>query len=508
MQKIYAASILSLLLAYSVHAQSADFIYGSIIDSKTGQGIAFATVLLKDASKGVVADEQGGFSIPKTVADRYEALMISCIGYETKQVDLKTLKQDSLNTIPLKVAISLLDEVVVTAAKKRLSVRKIVRKAIQQIPFNYSRVPFSYTAYYRDYQKQSDTYINLNEAIVEIHDNGFDTYDRSDSNIRLLDYKTNSDFNREPSLEINYDNTNRKFIPNAIIHPSGGNELTILMTHDAIRNYKHSAYSFMYVMEKDFIKNHDFKLTEVIQMNDDNLYVIDFKLKPVTSTEYLVTGQLFINRNTFAIHKLDYALFLKKGKEHICNIHVEYKEQHGLMYLNYISFNNTFKAPDPEDFGISEVAYNPYREYLQIAFNNPYSEDQAGALSNYEVKIDNKKIAIRDVILDPSDKRKIKLLLDFKDSDPPIITSAIGDRLSLLISNVTDIEGRVLGEQTLLKYKQYRELFVQEVHTQPKETSATFIDKFLSLRHGHFSASTQTLDYWMNTPLKKEVNDK
>lgn len=494
--------IVFVLSSWSVQAQSnSQRIFGKIIDAKSNKEIAFATVLMKDSKRGVIADENGVFNIPTTAIRDYKSIIISCIGYQTKEVDLQKLKTNGVNIILLDVAVSALDEVLVKAKKKRLTAKQIVKKAIHKIPDNYPLTPFAYAGYYRDYQKDSTNYINLNEAIVKIYDGGFQTYDREHSKISLLEYKENQQFVRESDLLTSYDNAYRKFIPKARIHPSGGNELTILMAHDAIRNYEYQSYSFMYIMKKHFVKHHSFKLVEITQIDNENLYVINFELRPAVSYEHTVRGQLFINRNSFAIHKLDYSLYRKKEQQNIFNLQVAYKEYKEKLYLNYISFSNTFSAPNPKDFFVANATYNPYREYIRVAFSNSFALKNIYKLSNYKITIDNERVPVKKVVLDPSDPKKLRLLLDFKTDEPPIITDETLNRLQVDISNVKDKEGRKLGEITYLTYKQYRELFVQEVFTNNVKRDV-FIDKFKPLPEGEKSQFLEKERYWMNTPLE------
>jgi len=497
--------ILILFLHFTVYSQSSDFIYARLIDSDSGEGIPFATIVVKDLGKGVTSNAQGDFLIPKTIQNQNDTLIITCIGYTSKHVSLKNLKKQELNTIALKVAIISLNEVVIKAKKiNSLSPYEIVKKSIEQIPTNYSQSPFSYVAYYRDYQTKSDNYINLNEALIQVFDDGFNTCDRTDSKIRLLEYKVNHEFERDSSLEINYDNFDRKFIPTAHIDPSGGNELTMLMIHDAIRNYEQPAYSFMNIMKKDFLINHNFKLEKIINMEGAFFYVIDFKLSnPLYNEDYQVFGQLVINSETYAIHKLFYSLYntQKKEKQLIFKAQVEYAKHQDLMYLNYISFSNVFKMPNPKDFAITDILYNSKKNVLFVTFNNPYSPDEVSKLSNYKVKIDNKKVDVKEVIF-LLNKHKISLVLD-DVSDFSKITNGDSNRLMIDIKNLTDTEGRILGERTYLNYMQYREIFVQQVHTSWKEKPNSVIDKFLPLKDNNISKSTETLEYWMNTPLMK-----
>ncbi|MBN2820568.1 MAG: carboxypeptidase-like regulatory domain-containing protein [Bacteroidales bacterium] len=497
--------ILVLFSHFTVYSQSSDFIYGRLIDTDSGEGIPFATIMVKDLGKGVISNAQGDFIIPKTIQNQNDTLIISCMGYTSKYVNLKNLKKQELNTIALKVAVILLDEVVIKAKKrvKSLSPSEIVKKSIEQIPKNYSRSPFSYVAYYRDYQTKSDNYINLNEALIEVFDNGFNTCDRTDSKVRLLKYKVNQEFERDSTLEINYDNYNRKFLPYARIDPSGGNELTMLMIHDAIRNYEQPAYSFMYKMKDDFLINHKFTLAKIIEMEGGSFYVIDFKLSnPQYDDNYQVFGQMFINRDTYAIYKLFYSLYNTQNNEKqlIFNAQVEYVKHDNLMYLNYISFSNVFKMPNPKDFVITDILYNSKKNMLLVTFNNPYLSDVALKLSNYKVKIDNKRVDVKMVINDT--RKTICLKLDDVSAFPKI-TNNDSNRIKIEIKNLTDIEGRILGVRTYLNYKQYRELFVQQVQTSWKEKPMSIIDKFLPLRDNNIPEFAETLEYWMNTPLMK-----
>jgi hypothetical protein len=154
------------------------------------------------------------------------------------------------------------------------------------------------------------------------------------------------------------------------------------------------------------------------------------------------------------------------------------------------------------DFNIKKILYDPNKNVLFVTFNNPYSPDAVLKLSNYKVKIDNKKVDVKKVVIDSSKNKEISLVLDNVSSFPKI-TNKDSKRLKIDIKNLTDIEGRILGELTYLNYKQYREMFVQQVQTSCKENPMFIIDKFLPLKDNNISESTETQDYWMNTPLMK-----
>ncbi|MCU4175979.1 carboxypeptidase-like regulatory domain-containing protein [Carboxylicivirga sp. N1Y90] len=507
----FLAFVLILFSHFLVHSQSSDFIYGRLIDTNSGEGIPFATIIVKDLGKGVISNFHGDFSIPHYIQQQNDTLLISCIGYKSKAISLKSLRSQEVNTIMLSVAITELDEVVIKARKKikSLSPRKLVKRSIEQIPINYPSSPFSYIAYYREYKMKNDTYFNLNEALIENLDFGFHTYDQRDSKMRLLEYKVDNTFERDPTLDIKYDNVDAKFIPDAHIHPCGGNELTMLMIHDALRNYEHDTYSFVYVLKENFISNHKFKLADIIQIDDGSLYVIDFKSrKTLSDNKYLAFGQIFINRDTYAIHKLFYSVYniQEKEKQLIFNVNVEYAKKKDLMYLNYISFNNVFKIPNPKDYAVKEIVYNLDNKGMSITFNNPNDSIVTFKRSNYKVKIDDKNVPIKQIIQDSISNRKIQLVLD-NVSDFPEIDENDSTRIKIDFKNLTDIDGRLLNDRTYLTYNQYRELFVQQVQTFGEEKSMSLIDKFLPLKNNKISEFIEPQEYWMNTPInKKNIN--
>ena len=59
---------------------------------------------------------------------------------------------------------------------------------------------------YREYQLKDSQYVNLNEAIIEVLDDGFDTDDFKNSRIKLFEYRMNHYFPRDKTKEIFYDN--------------------------------------------------------------------------------------------------------------------------------------------------------------------------------------------------------------------------------------------------------------------------------------------------------------
>ena len=188
----YFYIFLSFLLSYlNLVAQEKSEILCQLIDESSENPVIYATILLKENKLGVISDDDGNFRIPYRFKEQSDTLRISSIGYKTTYFPLHDLIEEQVNVLFIAPKIESLQEVTLVSDKRKkhkLSGRKIVKNAIENIPINYPREYFSYIAYYRDYQQLNDTtyhglmksgykskYINLNEGIIEVYDAGFHT---------------------------------------------------------------------------------------------------------------------------------------------------------------------------------------------------------------------------------------------------------------------------------------------------------------------------------------------
>lgn len=93
----------------SEKAQQKETIRGVVVDSKTGEPIAGATIQIKGTSEGTVTNADGDFQLSCT---RGNVLLVSYIGYDSKEVRVTNLK---IYSIEINESAELLEEVVVTA---------------------------------------------------------------------------------------------------------------------------------------------------------------------------------------------------------------------------------------------------------------------------------------------------------------------------------------------------------------------------------------------------------
>jgi hypothetical protein len=487
-----------------------------VIDQSDKLPVVFATVSIKDKNNGVIADDNGNFRLPYKYKTQNDVLIISSIGYESKTVAVSSLLDNVPNIIYLVPKIEALSAVMITTKKGSSkkdyeSVRAIVGKAIFKMRTNFSTQPHSYIAYYRDYQLLQNKYFNLNEGIIEVFDEGFHTNKMlfKNNQASLYTFKQNSKFPKDTLLTQEYDNQKYKYIKDATISSIGGNELSILTIHDAIRNYEYYTFSFIHTMKDNFLKNHEFRIAQKLYLDDTLIYEIKFDaVEEITGIKNTASGTIYIAADNHAIHKLEYLGYVNTDADPFFSVKIEYAPKGERMYLNYISFNNKFKVKSRDDFQIDDVTFDKNENAFYVRFNNTVDKRTIANSKNFRFIYKRKKLKINSVSLDDSKTVKISLINGAIPQGEELDEENMKE-LTYKIKKVTDISGRELNKKTFIKVNQFRELFVQEVF-QHKELpdDLYFVNKIEPLAKSKVNTGRllNISDYWINSPLKATKN--
>ena len=516
-----------------------DFIQGRLLDSGSGEPVVFATLRLKGLSLGVISDQDGYFRLPLEYREQGSELEISCMGYETLVISFDDLNEQSINTIRVKAVAFELAESVVTAKRKALNAKTIVRYALNNIPTNYPTSPFGLVGYYRDYQRQDKQYINLNEAIIEVMDKGFQTVDPLLTEFLLYEYKQNRSFRIDSFAAKPYDYIERdKVAIEAEVPSYGGNELMLLRVHNAIRNHRINTYSFVNRIKEDFMSSHVFSISGRTYYNGRRVYEITAFYETV---QYRAIGKLFIDEQSFAIRKMEYAVerILRyrqnesgavnnvmsannpntsnaKKTELMYRIEVEYRESgeqpKGKLYLNYISFENRFRLTRPAEFRIEDLLVDLGKREIEVYLNKDPKEVEKLDRSSFQVTYNGKKVPVEKLIYD-KDKKMARLLVAENKLRKTHIQLLFDPRnrrarktLRVFGRKLEDQEGNRLAERKSELIKQFREFFTQDIvpyreGVRPREMMDRETPLFDS-EQPLFPAKNATR-YWMNTPLRE-----
>ncbi len=520
--------VIGLLISIShplIFCQEADYIRGKVIDSKTSEPVPFAAIHLKNSQVGIYTNAEGDFRILDNPGFQSDSLIVTCIGFHRLSIAFSKLRKAEMNNLKLMHNIYSLNEVRINARKRKLvSPVIMISRAIRDIKKNCPVEPFSYVSYYRDYQKDSLNYLNLNEAIVQTQDKGFSM--APDSNkYRLIDFKKNMDFPRMKMTpyydlpETDHSDEWYKKIPYARVGDQNGNELFILLVHDAIRNFDKRSFSVVDTLNQDFIKNHWFSNPDGIYDGSTILYKFGFIAKrQITGKTIQLKGSIYIQPDDYSIHKLEYSgsyLDSEEKNREIFNIEIEYGHEPSVnsrMCLKYISFNNSFAIPDSSDNNFFKVvksewkkAGGPYFTGISyernidmtiIAFFNRKIDPVSGnRLENYTITLGERKAKINKVKIAGD-----TLYLTMRDDE---FSNKEIQLCTLNIKNLKDINGNIINKRKELQFRQFRELFVQE-YNKPLEFENNCIIQPMPLDQNSISRSDNSGRFWMNTPLKAE----
>ena len=528
--------ILLFFVFASCFAQQHDYIIGKLYDAKTQEPVAFASIRIKDRALGVISNTDGSFKIPIRYKEYGDIIEISSMGYQSLQVLIDGFKIDSINELLLEPAAMQLQEAIVSEKRRRkrlISAKNIVRKAVKAIPDNYSSRPFSIIGYYRDYQiKDKDSsYLNLNEAILEVFDPGITKPDLANTKVSLYNYKPNLEFERDQQAEkkYNYQNWN-KVIDKAYLYNYGGNEFTILRVHDAIRNYNVNSYDFINRMETDLFNNHYFYKEDDVYTEDEALYQIRIMQRKFG---HIVHGTFYISKKDFAIHKMEYAIYDRSktnssgsinkygnNNELIFEVTTEYVREYSKMYLNYISFRNSFQLEMPADFVVVQTTAHLPNRCFEVRFNKKVDKATGEAKKNYNFTFKDKKLKFKKIEVfddrarlypDMPEHELTNMLVDFATAVKneidlsTILKVEFGDINSY---SVDPLYAYVLNERSYAYYQQFREFFVQQIKPNSNgPIDGSFMDMSKPIFKDQPIVKPDNFDdYWMNTPLQSIKN--
>ncbi|MBC3847293.1 carboxypeptidase-like regulatory domain-containing protein [Winogradskyella echinorum] len=508
MRLFYLAIVFICLGTFISPSQERQQLLFRVINAETKKPVSYATIRFANSKSGTVANVLGDFRIPIRYKKENDTLVVSCIGYSTKRFVLSSLTEKSYHILILYPKTEQLSEVFLdTKKKKELTAKQIVKKAIESIKDNFPVEPFSYITYYRDYQFVDEKYINLNEGIAEVFDQGFLTHKISDplNTTALYSYDLNTEFTRDTLISNSIYNDTKQ-IKDGKMGTSIGNELTLLNIHNPIRNYKSGSFSFVYIFEKDFVKNHKFYKKGAIFLDDEELYKIEFSAHTdLTGYAYKANGFIYISKEDFAIHRFDYKLYSELLKNSVFTVDLEYKRQENdKMYLNYITFNNNFFITENNALKIESYSYDKAKRSFIMSFNRALDVKSIEKTSNVKLSYKDEKLPTYRLNFITPTTVEVKFKKEVSDF---LNAQNIADKalFSIKLKNFQDLLGFKM-EKSKVKGYQFREMFIQRVFlNNPSNSNLKYVDKAKSLKEA-FINDFNAEDYWLNSPLKTTDN--
>jgi len=356
--------LLLLFTAFIAASAQKEFITisGTLQDAKTGEKINYAAITVPNTGIGTVSNSDGDFTLKVNTALNAEYFEVSHLGYATKRFKISdAVGKDQ--TYYLEVQPVKLQEISVV----NRDAREVVELAIQNIKKNYSQVPMMMTGFYRESVKQRRAYLSVSEAVVDIYD--------------------------APYLSFQYDKVkifkgrkaaNVKKADTLMVRLQGGPNVTMLL--DVVKNTNLG-------IALDNLDNYRFDFGSVINIDNKLNWVINFS-PAVVKEQPLYFGKLYIQQDNMAITRAEFSLDLR-DEDKASQVFIEqkpagvmfmptstgylvtYKEQNGKYYLDYVRVDLKFRCDWKRRLFknsytlVSELAITDKRADNIVKFANP-----------------------------------------------------------------------------------------------------------------------------------------
>ena len=307
-------------------------IKGKVIDAESRAPLVFATVAVKETNVAIVTNIDGEFTLKVGDLATSKTLEVSFVGYKNKTIPLSDLKDNGpKNIIALEAAPIPIKEIIV----KPLDPVSIVSKAISNIDKNYESVPNLMTAFYRETIRKNRTYVSIGEAVIEIFKAPY-TSDLRYDGARIYKGRKGADVQKMDT----------------VLFKLQGGPISVLDL-DIVKNTES-------ILTPDAMKNYDYALTGVVEIDNKPHYVIDFKQKPSVEMP-LFMGSLYIEMDSYAITEAEFgfnlenkeaaqSIFIRKKPlgmkitPEIATYRTKYREQGGKWHFEYSRAEVKFKV--------------------------------------------------------------------------------------------------------------------------------------------------------------------
>jgi CarboxypepD_reg-like domain len=303
---------------------------GVIIDSNTKAVLAYADLTVNGTNIRTVTNREGEFLLKVPNNQLEKKVTITLLGYETKEVLLKDLKQKN-NKISLNISITKLSQVKINVPK---NAEALVRSAINRASENYQNEQTIMTAFYRETIKKRKKNASLSEAVVKIYKQPYKS--TKNDRIKLIKSRKSTNYSRLDTLALKLQ----------------GGPFSTLYT-DIVKYPE-------FIFTEDTFPYYEFSFEPNTEINNRQVYVVKFRqLDNIVSPFYY--GKLYIDAETFALTSAIYnlnvenreqatALFVRKKPRKVsvypikASYRVDYKSKNGKWYYGYSNIQLAFKV--------------------------------------------------------------------------------------------------------------------------------------------------------------------
>ncbi|MDP5060771.1 MAG: carboxypeptidase-like regulatory domain-containing protein [Maribacter sp.] len=344
----------------TINAQTNNFTEysGEVVDAESKKPLVFATLTINNTNVTTITNSEGQFSLKVPNEYLSNNLTISFLGYKTKQIAITQLELEKNKIV--------MDEFVVALAEARIDApndaEALVKETLDKKGDNYLDENTVMTAFYRETIKKRKTNVSLSEAVVNI-------------------YKTPYSSNKTDALELYKarKSTDYSKLDTVALKLQGGPFNTLFVDMIKYPNY---------IFTEETLKYYDFSFDTSTRVNDQLIYVIDFKQKPEI-IDPLYNGKLYIDAKNKILTSAVYSLNIT-DKRLASQMFVRRKPKNAEVWPTEVSYRVDYREKNGKwYYGYSNVLLEFKINWDKRLFNSVYSMSCEMAITDWEKNIDN-----------------------------------------------------------------------------------------------------------------------
>jgi len=337
---------------------------GIVVDKKTGNVLAFASMNVVGTNISIVANSEGQFSVKLSKEISNPIVTISFIGYKNKQVALNNLKPEKprIELDPSAVQLPELSVISKDAAE-------LVRAVLEKKSKNYFDSPMLMTAFYRETIRKNKTYASLSEAVVEINKQPYTSF-KTDV-VRLFKSRKKTDYARLDTLTFKL-----------MGGPFNSLYLDVMKYPDVL-------------FTDDMMNNYEFTFDKSTYVDRQIIYVVDFKQLP-GKTEPLYYGKLYIDAQSLALKSATFNLNLT-DKEEASKMFIMKKPLNAKVYPVEAKYRIDYREKEGRwYYGYSRIELGLKIIWKKKLFNTTYNSTVEMAVTDWGKAAEKKSNDFKD----------------------------------------------------------------------------------------------------------------
>ena len=264
---------------HAMIAQTSNFTEytGEVLDADSKKALVFATLTVDNTNVTTITNSEGQFSLKVPNEYKENSSTIAFLGYKTKQINIAELQLEK-NKIFMEEFVMALSEAQIDAPN---NAEALVKETLDKKGSNYLNENAVMTAFYRETIKKRRTNVSLSEAVVNVYKASY-TSNKSDA-LELYKARKSTDYNKLDTVALKL---------------QGGPFNTLFV--DMVKYPK-------YIFTAETLNYYDFSFDTSTRVNDQLIYVVDFKQKPEI-IDPLYKGKLFIDAENKILTSAIYSL--------------------------------------------------------------------------------------------------------------------------------------------------------------------------------------------------------